>query len=74
MIMACLKYGQYFSQYDVRDIAVVYPEDQKQSGGHWWVEFKDIFYITIFDYINLLFPISRRIISRPLRFDVISSR
>lgn len=48
MIMACLKYGQYFSQYDVRDIAVVYPGDQKQSGGHWWVEYYVIFYILHF--------------------------
>jgi hypothetical protein len=33
--MAGLKYGQYFSQYDIRDIAVVDPVD-KQSGGHWY--------------------------------------
>ena len=48
MIMACLKYGQYFSQYDVRDIAVVYPGDNKQSGGHWWVIF-------LFSYIQYTF-------------------
>ena len=34
--MAGLKYGQYFSQYDIRDIAVIYPTDKKQSGGHWY--------------------------------------
>jgi len=32
--MACLKYGSYFSQYDIRDIAVIDPID-KQAGGHW---------------------------------------
>ena len=35
MVMACLKYGQYFSQYDIRDIAVIDPVN-KQSGGHWY--------------------------------------
>ena len=35
-VMASLKYGAYFSQYDVRDIAVVAPDVPKQSGGYWY--------------------------------------
>ena len=35
LVMASMRYGAYFSQYDIRDIAVLDPI-RPQSGGHWY--------------------------------------